>query len=532
MIRCCILLLLLPVLALGQAHRPVKKKKPARPRVETIIAPPAAPAVEAPGRPDITGRDSLPRPASLTDAFRISREQQLGLLLFAPANTSAEKTNYRHTGFLDSLDAASYLDELIKQGSDAYRDRFVVYQWQGGEKLGVDEPLLYPAYLFFDPSGQLIGRKEGIRENVYSVISEAGALLQQAQEKELQALRDKYLAKQTDKTETLRLIYLVRDWNSNHYDKPILPDASQITAGLLRQQDLGSEQDTSLLGLVKSVWLDNGYAKELSDPLVLDYLLLHYLQLNDDHFIWYDAISGTIDNAYAKLTTGDSLSEPGLERFAAESLRQRQALFLTKLRNVQRLIQGNSLLQKYHDYLKDAALSDIAVTQTFSKARWLFDSVLQAGNGMAAVQQHLQKIARGMSAEERDFVVDRYVDFPGFTKMFSTDLALLLNNISWELFKADASNGMLPFLLRWSNASLEAAPNNPFYLDTYAHLAYAKGDKAGAVARQQKAIELIQKTAAYSDARWMVPQMKQVLSNMKAGGPPSREEYVESPAER
>jgi hypothetical protein len=527
MIRCIILLLFLPVLTMGQAHRSIKKKKPVRPRVETI-APPAAPSIEAPGTPDITGRDTLPRPASLMEAFRISRERQLGLLLFAPFNITGSKTVYRSTGFLDSLDVVNYVDELSKQGSDAYRDRFVVYQWQAGEKPGMDEPLLYPAYIFFDPSGQLIGRKEGIREDVYSVISEAGILLQQAQEKGLLRLRDKYLANQASKNETFLLIRLIRDWNSNHYDKPITPDAYTLTADLLRKQGQGTEQDTSLLGLVKSVWLDNGYVKELSDPLLLDYLLLHYQQLNDNRFVWYDAISGAIDNAYAKLTTGDALPAPGDGRLMADSLRQRQARFVTKLRNVQLLIQGNSLLQKYHDYLKEAAGAEWSVTQTFSKARWLFDSILQAENGMASVQQFLQKVNRGMSAEEQEFVVDRYVDFPAFSKTFSTELALLLNNISWELFKADLSNNMLPHLLSWSKASLEAEPNNPFYLDTYAHIAYAKGDKAGAILRQQKAIELMQKTSTYADARWMIPQMKQVLANMKAGDKAPREEYVQA----
>ena len=529
MIRCCIFLLFFPFLMMGQARRAAKKKKPARPGVETIVAPPAAPAMEAPGVPDVDGRDSIPRPASLTDAFRISRERQLGLLLFAPWDITGANTVYRNTGFLDSLDAASYLDELAKQGSDAYRDRFVVYQWQAGEKSSIDEPLLYPAYLFFDPAGQLIGRKEGIRENVYSVISEAGGLLQQAQEKILIRLRDKYLAKQASKSETLQLIHLIHDWNSNHYDKLITPDAYTLTTDLLRKQGQDTEQDTSLLGLVKSVWLDNGYVKELSDPLILDYLLLHYQQLNDDRFVWYDAISGAIDNAYAKLTTGDSLPELQVRRRSADSLRQRQARFVTKLQNVQLLIQGNSLLQKYHDWLKDGALSDTSVTETFTKARWYFDSLLQAGAGMAMVHQFLEKVNRGMSSAERDFVVDRYVDFPGFKRTFSSELALLLNNISWELFKTDVSNEMLPVLLSWSSASLQAEPNNPFYLDTYAHLAYAKGDKAAAVARQQKAIELMQTKAAYADARWMIPQMKLVLTTMKAGGKAPRGEYVEGP---
>jgi len=528
MIRCSILLLFFPVMMMGQARHTVKKKKPARSRVETIV-PPAAPAIEAPGMPEMTGRDTLPRPTSLTEAFRISRERQLGLLLFAPFSITGNTTVYHNTSFSDSADLANYADELSQQGSDAYRDRFLVYQWQAGEKLSVDQPLLYPAYIFFDPSGQLIGRKEGIRENVYSVISEAGELLQQAQEKVLIQLRDKYLAKQANKNETIQLIYLVHDWNSNHYDKPIVPDAYSLTAGLLLEQGQGNEQDSSLLGLVKTVCLDNGYVKELSNPLLLDYLLLHYRQLNDDRFVWYDAIGGALDNAYAKLTTGDSLPELRVRRLGADSLRRRQSDFVTKLSGVQRLIQGNSLLQKYHDWLKDAALSDISVAQTFSKASWYFDSVLQAGSGMASVRQVLQTIDRGMSAVAHDFVVDRYVDFPGFTRIFSSELALLLNNISWELFKADASNEMLPVLLHWSKTSLEAEPNNPFYLDTYAHLAYAKGDKAGAVARQQKAIELMQAKAAYADARWMIPQMKQVLATMKAGGKAPRGEYVEGP---
>lgn len=67
------------------------------------------------------------------------------------------------------------------------------------------------------------------------------------------------------------------------------------------------------------------------------------------------------------------------------------------------------------------------------------------------------------------------------------------NNIAWEVvenFKNDASK--INKALKWSATSVELEPENPYYLDTYAHLLYFSGNKNKAIEVQRKAVKALQ----------------------------------------
>ncbi|MDP4291230.1 MAG: hypothetical protein Q8908_09125, partial [Bacteroidota bacterium] len=71
-----------------------------------------------------------------------------------------------------------------------------------------------------------------------------------------------------------------------------------------------------------------------------------------------------------------------------------------------------------------------------------------------------------------------------------------LNQIAWELFLKTTDNVALRNALAWSKRSLEFAPDNAAYLDTYANLLYKLGQKQEAINTEKEALRLTDKKDA------------------------------------
>jgi tetratricopeptide (TPR) repeat protein len=72
-----------------------------------------------------------------------------------------------------------------------------------------------------------------------------------------------------------------------------------------------------------------------------------------------------------------------------------------------------------------------------------------------------------------------------------------LNSIAWticENYKIFKDKAALKKALEWSKSSLADEPENPSFIDTYAHLLAEKGDKKNAIIYQERAIRIAKDT--------------------------------------
>lgn len=63
-----------------------------------------------------------------------------------------------------------------------------------------------------------------------------------------------------------------------------------------------------------------------------------------------------------------------------------------------------------------------------------------------------------------------------------------LNSVAWHYYQHVADKDKLQLALTWSQSSLALDPENPYFLDTYAHLLYKTGKTKEAVKYQKKAV--------------------------------------------
>ncbi|MNW04266.1 hypothetical protein D3C71_2003320 [compost metagenome] len=97
-------------------------------------------------------------------------------------------------------------------------------------------------------------------------------------------------------------------------------------------------------------------------------------------------------------------------------------------------------------------------------------------------------------------------------------MAATLNTAAWSFFENKVNDELLKKALNWSKSSLVLEKNNPYYLDTYAHLLYRLGNKVEALKQQQLAVaKAADKKSGYYIQEDMLSNMKGDLQKMKAG---------------
>jgi len=68
------------------------------------------------------------------------------------------------------------------------------------------------------------------------------------------------------------------------------------------------------------------------------------------------------------------------------------------------------------------------------------------------------------------------------------------NNIAWKVFEEHKQNpDKLNEAFQWSSSAVQLEPENSYYLDTFAHLLYARGEKQKALEIQEKAVKNLPK---------------------------------------
>ena len=558
MYKLFLLFLLVPGLSHGQAKKaPVKKKKagqvksnhktfwpPKLPATDVTIPPPALPYAAETVNGE-TNTLQLIKSSSFKAAVQQAAEKHVGLLLFMPGDAGAGLLPKNSAVPRDSAALNTYFEELFAQGVNAYKRKYLVYMATAAGLAAEKNihALVYPAYFFFSADGVLLGKSEGLKADAYELDALQQELQDAFERKELLQLQQQYRQGTLDSTGLAKLVLLTNAYNAGAYAQPMTPDQYQLLDVFIRKYGVEKKVDSGFLKLVDQVYNDAGYIHEIKLPGTFAWLLQHYTTEADTDFKWYAALSNHINEKYTALTTPkeeETASRPdspalssnaaattaGNTALALDSLLKQHFVWLRHLRNVQLLNEAVKLVQVQYDLISKKQVPTAYIhTHTMPLLNWLYDSLLHVNTGMASTALVLKEVKEKMSVAEMHYVDDYYTDFAHFETGFKKDLALLLNNTSWMIFKEDADNRYLAKLLSWSKASLEIEKANPYYLDTYAQLLYAGGDKKAAFDYEQKAITALKLDKNFREEKWMLPFMEKVLAKMKLGAVIPRDDY-------
>lgn len=83
----------------------------------------------------------------------------------------------------------------------------------------------------------------------------------------------------------------------------------------------------------------------------------------------------------------------------------------------------------------------------------------------------------------------KFNDIYEISSFYNDMLATTFNNFAWRVYR-NKDTKYIDDMIRLSRISLDLEPDNHYYLDTYAHLLYTKGNKEKAVEYEQRAYDL------------------------------------------
>lgn len=94
-------------------------------------------------------------------------------------------------------------------------------------------------------------------------------------------------------------------------------------------------------------------------------------------------------------------------------------------------------------------------------------------------------------------------------KYYKMRFANRANNIAWKVFEEHKQNpDKLNEAFQWSSSAVQLEPENSFYLDTFAHLLYARGEKQKALEIQEKAVKNLPVDVKKSEIQTNFEKMK------------------------
>ncbi|MGP1478657.1 MAG: hypothetical protein ACTTJI_03090 [Capnocytophaga sp.] len=108
-----------------------------------------------------------------------------------------------------------------------------------------------------------------------------------------------------------------------------------------------------------------------------------------------------------------------------------------------------------------------------------------------------------------------YTEDGGYSwKYYKMRFANRANNIAWKVYEMKKNNAeALAAPYQWAKAAVQLEPKNPYYLDTLAHLLYARGQYREAIATQEKAVAYLQEADESNEEEQQ--QVKAHLDKMK-----------------
>ncbi|GJH40391.1 hypothetical protein RCZ04_09410 [Capnocytophaga sp. HP1101] len=120
----------------------------------------------------------------------------------------------------------------------------------------------------------------------------------------------------------------------------------------------------------------------------------------------------------------------------------------------------------------------------------------------------LQRDSNLIAALDKAFSED---DDDNSWKYYKMRFANRANNIAWKVYEENRNNpAKLTEPYQWATSAVQLEPENPYYLDTLAHLLYARGEKQEAIKLEEKAVKLLSTTDDEFES-----QREEVKANLK-----------------
>ena len=222
-------------------------------------------------------------------------------------------------------------------------------------------------------------------------------------------------------------------------------------------------------------------------------------------------------------------------------------------KNYQNIIVQDSITQQNYDYTyyespigtvlydvfyKNTNLYDNPEKKQIDKVMDYYEQYLKASNKDFSVLQNYLNVLKENSDQES--INKKYVDYytsyfddiikkdsniienldEAFTKRptssydnwesFKSSFSNLANDVAWHVVEKSTDKATIQKAIIWSETSLKVSKNVHYYLDTLAQLYYKNGEKAKAIAAEEKALEL-GKDSEYGE------EYKITLEKMKNG---------------
>lgn len=103
-------------------------------------------------------------------------------------------------------------------------------------------------------------------------------------------------------------------------------------------------------------------------------------------------------------------------------------------------------------------------------------------------------------------------------EQYAATVANVLNSCAWGVYTHKRTGLIADKAIKWSVASLAFEPENPYYLDTYAHFLYQSGKKKEGIAKEQEALNsALNKKSKYYVTKEELQTMKDEMQKMKTG---------------
>lgn len=155
-----------------------------------------------------------------------------------------------------------------------------------------------------------------------------------------------------------------------------------------------------------------------------------------------------------------------------------------------------SVLQNYLNALKDNSTQESINKKYIDYYTSYFDDVIKKDSN----------IIENLDEAFTNRPTGSYDTWESFKSSFSN----LANDVAWHVVEKSADKATIQKAIVWSETSLKIAKNVHYYLDTLAQLYYKNGEKAKAIATEEKALEL-GKDSEYGE------EYKITLEKMKNG---------------
>jgi hypothetical protein len=256
--------------------------------------------------------------------------------------------------------------------------------------------------------------------------------------------------------------------------------------------------DADFAAIAKGEISKQGFSRKLFDDKVLlfsdtDFLLLDYLF---NHYSTQIKEESQAKNTYNYNTIG-SVLETAFENNLSEYSNPKR-IGIDKVMNYYSQYNkiSNYKLRNIELYINSLKESKQGSTDYLVEYDRYFDS--QLGSNKSIIES-LDAIFN----EEEDF------NWQAFKESF----ARFANTMAWDVVEANITDKkMIESAIKWSEASLKAKANDPYYLDTLGQLYYRNGEKERGITTEEKAAEAMKSVDETEYKNYLV-----VIEKMKNG---------------